>query len=175
MDITKISAGANAPEEINVLIEIPMSDKPIKYEYDKENDCLIVDRFMPCSMVYPCNYGFIPNTLSGDGDPIDVLVYTDYPIYPNALVKSRPIGVLVTEDENGQDEKILAVPALKVHQGLKDINSYQDLPAILLKKIEHFFSHYKDLEEGKWVKVKEWRDAKAAKQLIQEAIAHNNK
>jgi len=170
MTIDKISPGTKAPDEINVLIEIPMHDKPVKYEYDKDSGFLKVDRFMPCAMSYPCNYGFVPNTLSGDSDPIDVLVYTDFPIYPNTLITVKPIGVLVTEDENGEDEKILAVPTAKVHQAFKNMNSYKDFPEVIIKKIEHFFERYKDLEDGKWVKVKNWEDADVAKKLITEAI-----
>ncbi len=170
MSIANINPGAKAPEEVNVLIEIPMNDKPIKYEYDKDSGFLMVDRFMPGAMSYPCNYGFIPNTLSGDKDPIDVLVYTDIAVYPNTLITVKPIGVLITEDENGQDEKILAVPTAKVHQGFKDINAHTDLSEVILKRIAHFFEHYKDLEAGKWVKVKEWGDAAMAKRLITEAI-----
>ncbi|MCL4149730.1 UNVERIFIED_CONTAM: hypothetical protein GTU68_027683 [Idotea baltica] len=171
MDIKLISPGSNAPEEVNVVIEIPMNSGPIKYEYDLENDTIAVDRFMPTSMSYPCNYGFVPNTLSGDGDPADVLVYSRYPIVPGALIKARPIGVLMTEDESGMDAKILAVPAKKTDPFFAHIEEYTDLPELVIGSIEHFFENYKKLEKGKWVKVSGWESAKKAKQQINESIA----
>lgn len=148
-----------------------MESGPIKYEYDEDNHIIAVDRFMPTTMSYPCNYGFIPNTLSGDGDPADVLVYSRHPIFPGALVKARPIGVLMTEDESGPDAKILAVPAKKTDPFFEDIEEYTDLPKLVINKIEHFFENYKKLEKGKWVKVSGWKDAKAAKDQISESIA----
>lgn len=175
MNLKKLTAGKNAPEEVNVLIEIPMNGGPIKYEFDKELEMIVVDRFMQTTMSYPCNYGFIPNTLSGDGDPADVLVYSNYPITPGALVKARPIGVLMTEDEKGMDEKILAVPASKIDPFFDGINSYKDLPELAVQKIEHFFENYKKLEKGKWVKVSGWKDAKEAKEIIKIAIDAHNK
>jgi len=170
MSAKKLSTGKNAPNEVNVLIEIPMNAGPIKYEYDKDLEMIVVDRFMPTSMSYPCNYGFIPNTLSGDGDPADVLVYTNYPITPGALISVKPIGVLMTEDEKGSDEKILAVPANKIDPFFENVNSYKDLPSIVIQKIEHFFQNYKALEKGKWVKTSGWKDENGAKEIIKLAI-----
>lgn len=170
MEISHISPGKNAPEEINVIIEIPMSSGPIKYEYDEDNKIMAVDRFMPTSMSYPCNYGFVPNTLSGDGDPADVLVYSRYPIVPGAMIKARPVGVLMTEDESGPDAKILAVPAKKTDSFFSHIEEYTDLPEMIINNIEHFFENYKKLEKGKWVKVSGWENAAKAKQQIAESI-----
>lgn len=170
MDIKKIAVGKNAPDEVNVIIEIPQDSGSIKYEFDKEIGAIVVDRFMPTSMSYPCNYGFIPNTLSGDGDPVDVLVYSREPIHPGALISVRPIGVLLTEDESGKDEKLLAVPAGKIDVFMKDIKSYKDLPEIAINRISHFFENYKKLEAGKWVKVSGWEDADKAKEIILEGI-----
>lgn len=170
MIISKLSAGKNIPEEINVIIEIPMNSDPIKYEFDKESNAIFVDRFIPVSMIYPCNYGFVPHTLSGDGDPIDVLVICSYPVIPGSVIKCRPVGVLLMEDESGEDEKILAVPISKVDIAMDKINKPEDLGDILLRKIVHFFEHYKDLEKNKWVKVLGWDDDKKAKKLILEAV-----
>ncbi len=170
MDIRKISPGSNAPEEINVVIEIPGGSSPVKYEFDKESGALFVDRFMQVSMNYPCNYGFIPNTQAGDGDPCDVLVLVDMPVVPGCVIRARPIGVLIMEDEAGNDEKILAVPIEKEHPYYTDIKSYTDLPEIILHKIKHFFENYKSLEEGKWVKVNGWEGVEKAKQLIIDSI-----
>lgn len=171
--MSKLNAGAKAPQIINVIIEIPQNSDPIKYEYDKELGMLCVDRFMPTSMSYPCNYGFVPETLSGDGDPIDVLVYTNFPIQAGAMIAAKPIGVLLTEDENGTDEKIIAVPAPKVDAYFADVNELEDLPRILIDKISHFFERYKDLEKGKWVKVTGTADATKAHELINKAIENN--
>lgn len=170
MSWKKLSAGTKAPEEVNALIEISMNASPVKYEFDKETGILCVDRFMPSSMIYPCNYGFIPSTLSGDGDPLDVLVYTNLPVEPVSMIKVKPIGVLLTEDESGEDEKILAVPTKKIDPFFLDVHSFKDLPAIVIERIEHFFEHYKKLEPGKWVKVKGWRSAEHAKEVIALAI-----
>lgn len=170
MDINKISIGKNPPEDINVLIEIPAGGAPIKYELDKESGALFVDRFMHTAMFYPANYGFIPHTMSDDGDPCDVLVASHVPVMAGAVVRSRPIGVLLMEDESGHDEKILAVPVDKLYPSYSGVRNYQDLPAILLDQIAHFFEHYKDLEKGKWVKVKGWADASQAAVMIQRAI-----
>ncbi len=170
MDISKISIGNNAPEEVNVIIEVPFGSSPIKYELDKDSGALIVDRFLHTSMSYPCNYGFIPHTLSDDGDPADVLVVGRRPITPGAVIAVRPIGALLMEDESGMDEKILAVPASRLHPFYDDVESYEDLPKILLEQIEHFFAHYKDLEPGKWVKVIGWKGKEEAKQLINASI-----
>ena len=170
MDISKISPGEKAPEEINVVIEIPMNASPIKYEIDKDSGAIFVDRMLGTPMFYPCNYGFVPNTLSGDGDPVDVLVITRYPIIPGAVIKARPIGVLMMEDESGIDEKILAVPGFKIDKFFENVKEYTDIESVLINQIKHFFEHYKDLEQGKWVKVKEWRGAEEAKKIIVEGI-----
>lgn len=166
MDISKISIGKDAPHDVNVVIEIAKGGQPIKYEIDKDSGALFVDRFLHTSMVYPENYGFIPHTLSDDGDPVDVLVITHIPVIPGAVIRSRPIGVLLMEDESGQDEKILAVPVDKLHSSYKDIKSYTDLPQITCDAIAHFFERYKDLEKGKWVKVKGWEGPEKAAELI---------
>lgn len=175
MGIEKLKVGANPPEEVYVVVEVPVDSEPVKYEFDKDSGLIFVDRFMQSSMRYPCNYGFIPHTLSGDGDPVDVLVYTNYAIVPSAVVAVRPVGVLLTEDEKGRDEKVLAVPTAKLDPFFADIQSYQDIPEIFLRKVEHFFEHYKDLEAGKWVKIKGWDDAEKAKSIILEAIARYNR
>lgn len=170
MDLNKISAGEKAPAEVNVLIEVPMGSDPVKYEFDKELGTIAVDRFVQTAMFYPCNYGFIPSTLSKDGDPVDVLVVCNYPIIPGAIIKVRPIGVLIMEDESGMDEKILAVPTTKLDPYYSNINSYKDLPEIFIAKIKHFFESYKALEKGKWVRVDGWQDEKEAMKIIQEGI-----
>jgi inorganic pyrophosphatase len=170
MDLTKMSPGAAVPEDINVIIEIPMNALPIKYEMDKDSGVLKVDRFLSTAMSYPCNYGFIPNTLSEDGDPIDVLVVTPVPLVHGCMVRSRPIGMLEMEDESGIDMKILAVPVSKLCKTYEQVTSYQDLPESLLNMIKHFFEHYKDLEKGKWVKLKNWMGVNAAYQEIEAGI-----
>ena len=169
MFVDKIPAKIN-DAAYNVIIEIPMNDTPVKYEFDKEVGALMVDRFMQVSMSYPCNYGFIPNTLSDDGDPADVLVIAQYPIIPGAIIKVRPVGVLMMEDESGMDEKILAVPVSKLDITYDSIQDIDDVSGMLKAKIKHFFEHYKELEQGKWVKIVGWRDAATAKTTIQEAI-----
>jgi inorganic pyrophosphatase len=171
MDIKKIPFGKNPPEEINVVIEIPSGSDPVKYEFDKKSGALFVDRFLNVSMTYPGNYGFIPNTLSGDGDPCDVIVVADMPLIPGCVVSVRPIGVLLMEDESGQDEKILAVPTSKISTQYNNVKSYFDLPENMLGKITHFFENYKTLEKNKWVKVEGWADADKAKEMILKAIA----
>lgn len=168
MNIEKIGSGKNAPEEINVIIEVPMGSDPVKYEFDKDSGAIMVDRFVQTAMFYPCNYGFIPTTLSKDGDPVDVLVIANNPIIPGAVIKARPIGVLMMEDESGQDEKILAVPTTKLDPYFSNINSYKDLPEVLINRIKHFFENYKALEKGKWVKVEGWEDENSAKAIISE-------
>lgn len=170
MNIDKINIGKDAPEDINVIIEIPMNSDPVKYELDKESAAIFVDRFMQTSMRYPCNYGFVPHTLSEDGDPIDVLVISNYPVVPGAVINSRPIGVLMMEDESGKDEKILAVPSAKIDASLAKINSIEDLDEFLLERIKNFFEHYKDLDKNKWVKVQGFEGAAKAKEMIKEAI-----
>lgn len=170
MEIKKIAIGEDAPRDVNVIIEVPMGGAPVKYEVDKDSGAMFVDRFVHTAMHYPCNYGFIPHTLSDDGDPIDVLVAGNIPVVPGAIVRSRPVGVLKMEDESGMDEKILAVPHQKLHPYYDNVENYDQLRPILLQQIAHFFEHYKDLEEGKWVKVLGWGDAKEAEAMIKEAI-----
>ncbi len=170
MDMSKIPAGENPPSDINVIIEVPLGGEPIKYELDKASGAMFVDRFLYTSMVYPCNYGFIPHTLSDDGDPTDVMVYGNRALMPGAVVRARPIGVLMMEDEAGIDEKILAVPHQKLTQFYNKIESYTDMPEILLDRITHFFDHYKDLESNKWVKVLGWEDRAKAEELIMAGV-----
>lgn len=169
MIITNIPAGKDVPNDINVIIEIPMNHDPIKYEMDKDSGAIFVDRFMQTAMSYPANYGFVPHTLSEDGDPIDVLVITHWPIMPGAVIRCRPIGVLLMEDESGKDEKIIAVPVSKLDHTFDDIKSMEDLGIIVKERIKHFFEHYKDLDKGKWVKVEGWAGVDKAKALIKEA------
>ncbi|MFG1297733.1 MULTISPECIES: inorganic diphosphatase [Xanthobacter] len=170
MRIEAIPTGKKAPEEVNVIIEVPIGGEPIKYEMDKESGALFVDRFLYTSMRYPGNYGFIPHTLSGDGDPADVLVCNTRALVPGSVIAVRPVGVLVMEDESGQDEKIVAVPVSKLTKRYDKVAEYTDLPEITLKQIEHFFEHYKDLEPNKWVKVLRWGDKAEAHKLIVEAM-----
>ncbi len=170
MDIKKIPLGKNPPEQINVVIEISQGGYPIKYEIDKESGALFVDRFLHTSMIYPANYGFIPHTLSDDGDPCDVLVITPIPVIAGCVIPCRPIGALLMEDESGQDEKIIAVPLDKQNPFYSKVESYTDLPEILREQIAHFFEHYKDLEKGKWVKVSKWVGPEEAKALISDGI-----
>ena len=170
MRIDAISIGKNPPEDINVIIEVQVGGHPIKYEMDKEAGTLVVDRFLYTPMTYPGNYGFVPHTLSEDGDPIDVLVCNTRPLVPGCVINVRPIGVLVMEDDGGKDEKILAVPTHKLTKRYDGVANYDDLPEITLKQIEHFFEHYKDLEPNKWVKVTGWHDSDKARQLIMESI-----
>ncbi len=170
MNIEKIAIGKNQPEEVNVVIEIPAGVSPVKYEVDKDSGAVMVDRIVHTAMYYPCNYGFIPNTLGGDGDPLDVLVICPASLVPGCVIPSRIIGVLMMDDESGSDEKLIAVPTNKIHPYYKDVNSYKDLPEILLEQIKHFFEHYKDLEKGKWVKVTGWKDKSDALAIINEGI-----
>ena len=171
MRIDKIAAGRNVPDDVNVIVEVPVGGEPIKYELDKESGTLVVDRFLYTSMRYPGNYGFIPHTLSDDGDPADVLIASTRAIIPGAVMSCRIVGVLVMEDEGGGDEKLIAVPSAKLTQRYDGVRNYTDLPDITLKQIEHFFEHYKDLEPGKWVKIVRWGDAEEARKLIEKAIA----
>ena len=170
MRIEAIPTGDNPPEDVNVIIEVPVGGHPIKYEMDKASGALFVDRFLYTPMTYPGNYGFVPHTLSEDGDPIDVLVCNTRPLIPGSVLNVRPIGVLVMEDDGGQDEKIIAVPSPHLTRRYEKIFNYTDLPEITLEQIKHFFEHYKDLEPGKWVKVSDWKDAAEARRLIVEAI-----
>lgn len=171
MRIDAVSIGKNAPHEVNVIIEVPIGGEPIKYEMDKEAGALIVDRFLYTSMRYPGNYGFIPHTLSDDGDPCDVIIVNTRAIIPGAIMAVRPVGVLLMEDESGGDEKIIAVPSNKLTKRYEKIINYTDLPQITLDQIQHFFEHYKDLEPGKWVKVVRWGDAAEARSLIEKGTA----
>lgn len=175
MDIKKIPIGKNPPTDINVIVEIPLRGDPVKYEICKESGAMFVDRFLHTAMYYPTNYGFVPHTLSDDGDPVDVMVIGRTPVAVGSVLRSRPIGVLLMEDESGQDEKILAVPHAKLHPFYEDVKSYTDLPQVMLRQIEHFFAHYKDLEEGKWVKVTGWAGPEKAAALILEAIKRAEK
>jgi inorganic pyrophosphatase len=170
MRLDAITIGHNPPEDVNVVIEVPIGGEPIKYEMDKPSGALMVDRFLYTPMRYPGNYGFIPHTLSEDGDPCDVLVANTRPIIPGAIINVRPIGVLKMTDEGGGDEKILAVPSPKLTQRYEKVRNYTDLPEITWKQIEHFFIHYKDLEPGKWVKFAGWGDAAEARRVIIEAV-----
>lgn len=171
MRLEAIATGNNPPEDVNVVIEVPIGGEPIKYEMDKKAGTLVVDRFLYTSMRYPGNYGFIPNTLSGDGDPVDVLVCNTRTLVPGCVINVRPIGVLIMEDNAGQDEKIIAVPAPHITKRYENVTNYTDLPQITLDQVAHFFAHYKDLEPGKWVKIGGWHDAKRAKEMILEGIA----
>jgi inorganic pyrophosphatase len=170
MRLDAIAIGKNPPDDVNVVVEVAIGGEPIKYEMDKEAGTLVVDRFLYTPMRYPGNYGFVPHTLSDDGDPIDVLVANTRPIIPGAVINVRPVGVLKMMDESGGDEKIIAVPSPKLTQRYVNVHNYTDMPTITLEQIQHFFEHYKDLEPGKWVKVQGWGDAAEARTLIQEAI-----
>ena len=171
MDLEKVSVGRNPPFEVNVVIEVPIGSEPVKYELDKESGAIFVDRFLHTSMFYPANYGFVPHTLSDDGDPVDVLVTGPHPVVPGAIIRARPVGVLIMDDEKGQDEKVLSVPVDELHPYYRNVNSYRELPDILIQQIAHFFAHYKDLEIGKWVDIKGWGEPGEAHKMIEEAIA----
>jgi inorganic pyrophosphatase len=175
MRIEAIAIGNNPPEDINVIIEVPIGGEPIKYELDKKAGTLVVDRFLHTPMRYPGNYGMVPHTLSDDGDPIDVLVASTRPIIPGAVINVRPVGVLKMDDDGGGDEKIIAVPSTHLTKRYVKVANYTDLPAITIEQIEHFFQHYKDLEPNKWVKILGWGDAEEAKKLIREAIERGSK
>jgi inorganic pyrophosphatase len=175
MRIDAVSIGNNPPEDVNVIVEVPVGGHPIKYEMDKDAGTLVVDRFLYTPMTYPGNYGFVPHTLSEDGDPIDVLIASTRPLVPGCVINVRPIGVLKMEDNSGKDEKIIAVPSPKLTLRYEKVKDYTDLPEITLKQIEHFFEHYKDLEPGKWVKIFGWGDSGEAGALILEAIERAKK
>ena len=170
MDISKISVGDNPPWEINVIIEVPLGGEPVKYEIDKKSGAMFVDRFLHTAMRYPCNYGFVPHTLADDGDPVDVLVAGRVPVVPGAVVRARPVGVLMMEDEAGPDEKILAVPVDDLHPYYAGVGSYRELPKILREQIAHFFEHYKDLEPNKWVKITRWGEPDEACRMVEKSI-----
>jgi inorganic pyrophosphatase len=170
MNLQHVSVGVDPPREVNVVIEVPIGGEPIKYEMDKASGALMVDRFLYTAMRYPGNYGFIPHTLSDDGDPCDVIVANTRAIVPGAVMSCRVVGVLVMEDESGGDEKLIAVPAHRLTQRYDSVVNYTDLPSITLQQIEHFFAHYKDLEPGKWVKILRWGDADEARATILDGI-----
>lgn len=175
MSYDAIPPGKDAPDDIYVVIEIPANSSPIKYEIDKDSDAVFVDRFMATPMFYPANYGYVPNTLSEDGDALDVLVVTPYPVVPGSVIRSRPVGILNMSDEAGKDAKVIAVPHDKLTTIYKDVKNYTDLPELLIKQIEHFFENYKDLEAGKWVKVDGWADADAARAEVLKAVEAGKK
>ena len=170
MSFDTLSPGSDVPEQVNVIIEIPANSDPVKYEVDKDSGTLMVDRFMASPMFYPCNYGYIPHTLSEDGDPIDVLVYTPYPLVHGSVIACRPVGVLNMKDEAGPDAKLIAVPIKKLTSLYDHINDVDDLPELLKAQISHFFTRYKELEKGKWVEIEGWANAANAKQQIVESI-----
>ncbi len=170
MNLEAVSIGKNPPHDVNVIIEVPIGGEPIKYEMDKDSGALMVDRFLYTAMRYPGNYGFIPHTLSDDGDPCDVIIANTRAIVPGAIMSCRIVGVMMMEDEAGGDEKLIAVPSAKLTKRYENIQNYTDLPSITLKQIEHFFEHYKDLEPGKWVKISRWGDAAEAQQLVIQGI-----
>lgn len=175
MSLMEIESGRDIPNEINVIIEIPMHGEPVKYEVDKTSGALFVDRFMSTAMYYPTNYGYVPQTLSEDGDPVDVLVITPVPLISGAVIPCRPVGMLKMTDESGVDAKILAVPISKLSKMYQSVETYRDIPESLLLSLEHFFTHYKDLEEGKWVKIEGWVGVEEAKQEITASIARFKK
>jgi inorganic pyrophosphatase len=170
MNLDRVSSGKDVPNDINVIIEIPAHSDPVKYEVDKETGAMFVDRFMGTAMYYPCNYGYVPHTICGDGDPADVLVVTPNPLISGSVVRCRPVGLLQMEDESGQDAKVLAVPIDKMTSLYNSVETFRDLPRTLLDQIAHFFDHYKDLESGKWVKIKGWLGPEDAKKEISESI-----
>lgn len=170
MNLDRVTSGKNVPEEINVIIEIPSHSDPVKYEVDKETGAMFVDRFMNTAMHYPCNYGYVPNTLSEDGDPVDVLVVTPVPLISGSVIQCRPVGILKMSDEAGNDAKVLAVPGDKLCKLYCNVKNPDDMPDLLINQIAHFFEHYKDLEKGKWVKVEGWGGPEDAKQEILDSI-----
>ncbi len=170
MRLDEIPVGQKPPYEVNVIIEVPLGGEPVKYEMDKASGAMFVDRFLHTSMRYPCNYGFVPHTLADDGDPIDMLVAGRSPVIPGAVVRTRPVGVLIMHDEAGEDEKVMGVPVDALSPYYRDISSYRDLPQILIQQIQHFFQHYKDLEEGKWVEIVRWGSAEEALDRIRQSI-----
>ncbi|MEO8096983.1 MAG: inorganic diphosphatase [Acidobacteriota bacterium] len=175
MDVTQISAGRNPPSDLHAIIEIPVGGAPVKYELDKKSGAMFVDRFLHTAMFYPGNYGFIPQTLSEDGDPCDVLVIAPVAVSSGAVIRCRPVGALLMEDQAGLDEKVIAVPVDALHPFYTGISSYLDLPQIMREQIAHFFSHYKDLEHGKWTRIGEWVAVEETERLIMEAISRANR
>jgi len=171
MNLDRVSSGKDLPNEVNVIIEIPAHSDPVKYEVDKESGAMFVDRFMNTAMYYPCNYGYIPHTLSNDGDPVDVLVVTPHPLISGSVIRCRPVGILKMTDESGEDAKVLAVPVDKLCVSYRQITDYTQLPGLLIDQIAHFFEHYKDLERNKWVKIEGWDGVDAAKAEITGSVA----
>ena len=171
MPLQAIPSGADLPHEINVIIEIPKDSDPVKYEVDKASGAIFVDRVLTTPMRYPCNYGYVPHTLCGDGDPLAVLVVMPVPLIPGSVLRCRPVGMLKMTDEAGEDEKLIAVPTSKVFPGYRNVATVRDLPELTLDRIAHFFSHYKDLEKGKWVKIEGWRDDAEARQTVLDCVA----
>jgi inorganic pyrophosphatase len=174
MALDLVTTGKDVPHDINVIIEIPMNSEPVKYEVDKASGAIFVDRVLTTPMRYPCNYGYVPHTLGGDGDPVDVLVIMPVPLIPGSVIRCRPVGMLAMTDEAGEDTKLIAVPVTKVFPAYARIENVSDLPELTLERIAHFFEHYKDLEKGKWVKVEGWRDAAAAKAEILACVDRYN-
>ena len=170
MNLDRVEPGRDVPNDINVIVEIPAHADPVKYEVDKDTGAMFVDRFMNTAMHYPCNYGYVPHTLSADGDPVDVLVVTPVPLISGSVVRCRPVGVLKMTDESGDDAKVLAVPIDKLCKVYRKVRDFRDLPEMLLEQIAHFFEHYKDLDEGKWVRVEGWEGIEAAKQEILDSL-----
>jgi len=170
MSLKSVGPGDRAPDEINVVVEIPANTGPVKYEVDKDSGAVFVDRFMATAMFYPCNYGYVPDSLADDGDPLDVLIVTPHPLIAGTVITCRPIGVLEMSDEAGDDAKIISVPIKRVTRVYENVRQVEDLPDTLVRSIEHFFDHYKDLEEGKWVKIKGWGDADVARGLVTKAL-----
>ena len=170
MILDRVTSGADVPNDINVIVEIPAHSDPVKYELDKHTGAMFVDRFMSTAMHYPCNYGYVPHTLSADGDPVDVLVVTPYPLISGSVIRCRPVGVLKMTDESGDDAKVLALPIAKLCKTYRRVDSFRDMPEELLNQIAHFFEHYKDLDEGKWVRVGGWAGVEEAKQEILDSV-----
>lgn len=175
MNLDKVNAGSDVPNDVNVIIEIPANSDPVKYEVDKDTGAMFVDRFMGTAMFYPCNYGYVPNTIAGDGDPVDVLVVTPHPLISGSVIRVRPIGMLAMTDDGGEDAKILAVPIDKLSRIYRNVKNIEDMDETLLDAIAHFFQHYKDLEAGKWVKLDGWADVEAARKEILDGVEGYNK
>jgi inorganic pyrophosphatase len=174
MSLQEVPVGNHIPDDLNVIVEIPMNSPAVKYEVDKASGAIFVDRILKTAMHYPCNYGYVPHTLCGDGDPVDVLVVMPYPLLPGVVVRCRPVALLRMEDEAGDDAKVLAVPVTDITGLYRDVQSVDDVDALLKMQIEHFFSHYKDLEKNKWVKVAGWEDIDAARQEVIDAVNRFN-
>jgi inorganic pyrophosphatase len=170
MSLDRVDAGRDVPEDFNVVIEIPMNSEPVKYEVDKASGAIFVDRVLTTPMRYPCNYGYVPRTLSGDGDPVDVLVVLPVPLVPGSVIRCRPLGMLAMTDDAGEDTKVIALPLDTVFPAYREMRGIDDLPELTRDRIMHFFQHYKDLEKGKWVKIEGWKDADAARREILDSV-----